>query len=496
MALLPEVKKHYGRLKLLIGGEWVESTSDQISETTNPATGEVIAEFPTATQAEARAAVEAAASAFEAMKGIALRERARMLFDMRAIYDREADTLSRVLSQDHGRTYKEAVGSVRRCIENIESACSAAYGMAARNEHQDNLAGGIDMWLTWEPLGAFLIVTPGNIPMHAWSSFVPYALAAGCPVVVSPSRQDPVAAQYMTELALEAGFPAGAINLIHGGREVNSLILEQPEIQGLGFIGSTSAGLDLFAQCGKLGKTSSLNGNGKNTVVIMPDADLTNCPAYVRQGCFGMTGQRCLGSDNVVILGDDARFQEVKEAIVANAKAMKLGYGLDESVTMGPYTTAAGRDKVWAWVEKGLSEGAKMVLDGREAVPADYPEGYLLGPCILEEANIDMDICKEEAFGAVAALIRAESLEQVIGWINTKTDLGHSACIMTASGTNARKFAREVNVGNVGINVGVPQPYAFFPLGSKRKSFLGAAKSRLASMRLFLDERTVTARWV
>ena len=496
MALLPEVKSHYGRLKLLIGGEWVESQSEVINQTTNPATGEVIAEFPTATHEEARAAVEAAQAGFEALKGIALRERAKMLFDMRQKYEEHFDELIRVLTQDHGRTIKEATGSVRRCIENIESACSAAYGMAARNEHQDNLANGIDMWLTWEPLGAFLIVTPGNIPMHAWSSFVPYALAAGCSVVVSPSRQDPVAAEYMTKVALEAGFPAGAINLIHGGRDVNSYILEQPEIQGLGFIGSTSAGLDLFAQCGKLGKTSSLNGNGKNTVLIMPDADLTNCPAYVRQGCFGMTGQRCLGSDNVVIVGDDARYQEVKEAIVANAKAMKLGYGLDESVTMGPYTTAAGRDKVWAWVEKGLSEGAKLVLDGREAVPADYPDGYFLGPCILEEANIDMDICKEEAFGAVAALIRAESLEQVIGWINSKTDLGHSACIMTSSGFNARKFAREVNVGNVGINVGVPQPYAFFPLGSKRKSFLGAAKSRMASMRLFLDERTVTTRWV
>jgi malonate-semialdehyde dehydrogenase (acetylating)/methylmalonate-semialdehyde dehydrogenase len=496
MALLPEVKKHYGRLKLLIGGEWVESKSDQVNQTTNPATGEVIAEFPTATKAEARAAVEAAASAFEAMKGIALRERARMLFDMRQRYEEHYDELCRVLTQDHGRTIKESQGSVRRCIENIESACSAAYGMAARNEHLDNLARGIDMWLTWEPLGAFLIVTPSNIPMHAWSSFVPYALAAGCPVVVSPSRQDPVAAEYMSKVALEAGFPAGAVNLIHGGREVNSYILEQPEIQGLGFIGSTAAGLDLFAQCGKLGKTSSLNGNGKNTVVIMPDADLESCPAYLRQGCFGMTGQRCLGSDNVVVIGDKARYQAVKEALKANASAMKLGYGLDESVTMGPYCAPSGRDKVVAWIEKGLNEGAKMVLDGRGMLPPEYPDGYFLGPTILEDADIDMEICKEEAFGAVAALIRADSLEQVIDWINTKTDLGHSACIMTASGASARKFDREVNVGNVGINVGVPQPYAFFPLGSKRKSFLGAAKSRMASMRLFLDEKTTTARWV
>lgn len=494
MAILPEVKKHYGNLKLLIGGEWVESKSNKINQTTNPATGEVIATFPTATQAEARAAVEAAQQAFKTMGRIALRERARMLFDMRQRFEEHFDELCLVLTQDHGRTIRESRGSVRRCIENIESACAAAYGLAARNEHIDNLATGIDMWLTWEPLGVFLIVTPGNIPMHAWSSFVPYALAAGCTVVISPSRQDPVAAEYISRVAIESGFPPGAINVIHGGREINKYILEQPEVQGLGFIGSTAASLELFELCGKLGKTSSLNGNGKNTVVIMPDADLKSCPTYLRQACFGMTGQRCLGSDNVVIVGN--RYEEFKAAFVANAKAIKLGYGLDESVTMGPYATQGGRDKVAAWIEQGLAEGAKMVIDGRTMLSAEYPNGYFLGPTILEDAHMDMEICREEAFGAVAALSRAENLDQVIESINTTTDLGHSACIMTASGASARQFAREVNVGNVGINVAVPQPYAFFPLGSKRKSFLGTAKSRLASMRLFLDEKTYTARWV
>jgi malonate-semialdehyde dehydrogenase (acetylating)/methylmalonate-semialdehyde dehydrogenase len=492
MALIPEVKRHYGRLNLLIDGKWVESNSSLIHETVNPASGEVIAEYPTATKEEARAAVEAAQRGFERMKRIPLRERARMLFDMRQRFEVRFDELTRVLTQDHGRTIKESIGSVRRVIENIESACSAAYGLASRNEHVDELAGGIDMWLTWEPLGAFLIVTPGNIPMHAWSSFVPYALAAGCSVVVSPSRQDPVAAEYICRAALEAGWPEGAINLIHGGREINKFILEQPEIQGLGFIGSSAAGWELFELCGRLGKNSSINGNGKNTVVIMPDADVNKIVPFVRQGCFGMTGQRCLGSDNIVVVGDV--YEAFKARFVQEAAGMKLGYGLDESAAMGPYCTAAGRDKVSAWIEKALSEGATMVHDGRTV--RGFSRGYFLGPTIIENVHPDMEIAKKEAFGAVAALIRADSLDQVIEWINTKTDLGHSACIMTESGRNARKFAREVNVGNVGINVGVPQPYAFFPLGSKRKSFFGGAKSRMASMRLFLDEKTVTARWV
>lgn len=492
MAIIPEVKENYGQLKLLIGGEWVDSTSSTINETVNPATGETIATFPTATKEEARAAVDAAQEGFKALGKIALRERARMLFDMRQKFEEHFDELSRVLTQDHGRTIGESRGSVRRSIENIESACSAAYGMAARNEHVDNLARGIDMWLTWEPVGPCLIVTPSNIPIHAWSSFVPYALAAGCPVVISPSRQDPVAAEYVSRVAQSAGWPDGAINVIHGGREINQFILEQPEIQGFGFIGSTSAGWDLFKLCARQGINSSINGNGKNTVVVMPDADLDTIIPFLRQGCFGMTGQRCLGSDNVVVIGDI--YDEFKEKFVAEAKRMKLGYGLDETTTMGPYCTAGYRDSVAGWVDKALSEGAEMVHDGR-VLPSELSNGFFMGPTIVENVHPDMDAAKEEAFGAVAGLIRADSLDQVIDWINTRTDLGHSACIMTESGRSARKFTQEVIVGNVGINVGVPQPYAFFPLGSKRKSFMGGAKSRMASMRLFLDEKTVTARW-
>ena len=494
MAFLKEVKKHYGKLQLFIGGEWVESKSTVINQTTNPATDEVIAEFPTATKEEARSAVVAAQKGFEAWRRVAVRERGRKLFDMRAKFEEKFDELCRVLTQDHGRTIDESRGSVRRVIENIEGASAAVYGMPKMNEHVDQLAAGIDEWLVWEPLGAFLIITPGNIPMHAWSSFVPYALAAGCSVVVSPSRQDPVAAEYITRAAAAAGFPAGTINMIHGGREINKYILEQPEIKGVGFIGSNRAGWELNELCGRLGKPTSINGNGKNNVVIMPDADLDQSAEWLLRSCFGMTGQRCLGSDNVIVIGD--RYKELKEKFVAVSKAMKMGYGLDESVEYGPYTAASGRDKVAAWIEQALKDGCSMVLDGRLNLPAEYPKGYFIGPTILEGGHPDMPSAKEEAFGAVACLMRADSLEEAISWINTKTDLGHSACIMTASGKNARKFVNEVNVGNVGVNVGIPQPYAFFPLGSRRQSFLGRAKSRMASMRLFMDEKTVTARWV
>ena len=494
MALLPEVKKHYGKLKFLINGEWVDSKSTNIQETTNPATGEAIANFPTATAEEALQAVRAAHEAFQTWKDVSMRDRARLLFKMHAKFEEHYDEMCRILTQDHGRTIGEAKGSVSRVIENIESACSALYGLVKRNEHLDQLANGIDQHLVWEPLGAFLIITPGNIPMHAWSSFVPYAMAAGCTVVVSPSRQDPVAAETISRVAQEAGFPPGVINVVHGGRQINKEILSQPEIKGVGFIGSNRAGHELFELCGKLKKTSSLNGNGKNMLVIMPDADIDQSIQWLLRACFGMTGQRCLGVDNVVVVGDI--YDEIKAKFKAAAEAMKPGYGLDETTTLGPYTTQGVKDQVLAWIDHSLRDGAKMVLDGRTLKVEDYPNGYFSGPTILEEVDVDMPMAKEEAFGAVAALIRGESLDQAIDWINTKTNLGHSAAIMTTNGKNARKFIREANVGNVAVNLGVAQPYAFFPLGSRRESFVGTAKSRMASMRMFMDEKTVVSRWV
>ncbi len=491
---LEEVKRHYGKLGFLINGEWVSPRSTEWESDFNPATGEVIAEFATATHEEAFQAVEAAHRAFGKWREVALRERAYALFTMHAKFRERHEEMSRILTQDHGRTIGEARGSVSRVLENVESACAAVYGLPKQNEHVLNLARGIDEYLTWEPLGAFLIVTPGNIPMHAWSSFVPYALAAGCTVVISPSRQDPVAAETINRVALEAGFPPGVINMVHGGRQINKDILSHPLIQGLGFIGSNRAGHELFELCGKLGKPASINGNGKNHIVIMPDAEIDAAIPWLLRACFGMTGQRCLGADNIVVVGDI--YDEVRSKFKAAAAAMKLGYGLDDKTELGPYATRQGRENVLGWVERSLAEGATLVLDGRTAKVPDFPKGYFLGPFILENVNVDMPMAKEEAFGAAAALIRADNLGQAIEWINTKTNLGHSACIMTTSGRSARKFMLETNVGNVGVNVGVAQPYSFFPLGSRRESFLGTAKSRLASMRLFMDEKTVTARWV
>ena len=496
MAILSEVSKHYGRLKLYVNGQWVDTGSNKYFETTNPATGEVIAEAPVASGDEVEQAIATAEAAFKKWRNVPFRDRAKLVFDLRDTFGRHHEELARILVQDHGCTIDEGRGTISRCMENIEAAGSAMYSLY-KGEHVDQLATGIDCYLLREPVGVFMIITPGNIPMHAWSSFVPYALACGCTVIVKPSRQCPVSADAMFKMLDETGFPPGVANLLHMGqeRDLNKLIISDPRVKGVGLIGSTRVSKELFELCGKYGKRSSLNGNGKNYIVIMPDANLDNAVNYILRGCFGMSGQRCLGSDNVAVIGDDKMYETLKEKLIVASKAMKMGYGLDESVELGPLTTQNGKNQVVSFIESGVKAGANLLLDGRTEVVKGYEKGYFLAPTIFEGVTTDMYIAQEEAFGPMCNLLRAKDLDQTIEWING-TNYGHSACIVTESGKAARKFIRECEVGNVGVNAGIPQPYSFFGLGSKKDSFFGNSKSRMDSVKLFLDEKTVTLRWV
>jgi malonate-semialdehyde dehydrogenase (acetylating)/methylmalonate-semialdehyde dehydrogenase len=493
MTLLPEVQKHYGKLKFYINGSWVESESDLIYEDVNPATGEVIAEFPSATDSEIEAAIDAAQGAVAKWREVPLRDKSRYLFDLREKFEKNFDMLCRVLVQDHGRTIGEARGTLRRCIENIESACSALL-LLTKGECVTDLAKGLDQALYWEPRGVFLIITPNNIPMHAWSSYVPYALASGCPVVVSTSKNDPVCLDAIFKVTEEVeGFPPGLVNLVYGGSNVNQKILSHPVVKGVGFIGSTGVGKELFALAGKLGKEASINGNGKNHVVIMPGSNVDAVVSGLIRGCYGMSGQRCLGTDNLLLIG--SAYESVKEKLIEASAGMKLGYGLDEATELGPMVSERGRQKVIEFIEKGCSEGAKIVLDGRRVNVEGGEKGFFLAPTIFDDVNPDMHIAREEAFGPVINLMRARDLDEALDWINNKDAYGHSACIFTRDGGIARRFMKEADVGNIGINVPVPQPFAFFPLGSKNESALGVAKSRIDSIRLFLDQKTVTERW-
>jgi malonate-semialdehyde dehydrogenase (acetylating)/methylmalonate-semialdehyde dehydrogenase len=493
MTLLPEVQKHYGKLKFYINGQWADSESERVYEDVNPATGEVIAEFPAATDAEVEAAVQSAQSALSRWGDVPLRDKARYLFDFRGKFEEHFDMLCRVLVQDHGRTIGEAQGTIRRCIENIESACSALM-LLTKGEYVTDLAKGLDQALYWEPRGVFLIITPNNIPMHAWSSFVPYAIASGCPVVVSPSKYDPVCLDAIFKVTDEVkGFVPGLVNLVYGGSDVNQKILSHPLVKGVGFIGSTGVGRQLFELAGRLGKEASINGNGKNHVVIMPDCNVDAVVEGLLRGCYGMSGQRCLGTDNLLFVGE--AFDAVKEKFIKASAAMKLGCGLDDTTDLGPMVSDRARRKVLEFIEIGIREGAKVLLDGRNVKVEGGEKGFFIGPTIFEDVNPDMHIARVESFGPVANLIRIRDLDEALDWINNKDAYGHSACIFTRDGHVARRFMKAADVGNIGINVPVPQPFAFFPLGSKNESAFGVAKTRIDSLRLFLNQKTVTERW-
>jgi malonate-semialdehyde dehydrogenase (acetylating)/methylmalonate-semialdehyde dehydrogenase len=493
MAVLPEVEKHYGKLKFFMNGSWMDSASDQIYEDFNPATGEVIAEFASATDSEIEQAVQTAQVALQKWREVPLRDKARYLFDLRDKFEKHYDRLCRVLVQDHGRTIGEARGTLRRCIENIESACAALL-LLTKGEFITELARGLDQALYWEPRGVFLIITPNNIPMHAWSSFVPYAIASGCPVIVSPSKNDPVCLDAVFRATAEVeGFPPGLTNLVYGGSNVNQKILSHPLVKGVAFIGSTAVGKELFALTGKLGKEASINGNGKNHVLIMPDCNVELVVEGLLRGCYGMTGQRCLGVDNLLFVGK--AYDEVRDKFIKASADMKLGYGLDETTELGPMISQKGRQKIIDFIETGIKEGAKIVLDGRGVKVEGGEKGFFLGPTILDDVHPDMQIARTEAFGPVANLLRPRDLDEALDWINNKDNYGHSACIFTQNGETARRFMKEADAGNIGINVPVPQPYAFFPLGSKNESAFGLAKSRIDSLRLYLDQKTVTERW-
>jgi malonate-semialdehyde dehydrogenase (acetylating)/methylmalonate-semialdehyde dehydrogenase len=289
------------------------------------------------------------------------------------------------------------------------------------------------------------------------------------------------------------GFPPGLVNLVYGGSNVNQKILSHPLVKGVGFIGSTAVGRELFALAGKLGKEASINGNGKNHVVIMPGCNADAVVDGLLRGCYGMAGQRCLGTDN--LLFSDQAYDEIKDKFIQASANMKLGYGLDEATQLGPLVSEKGKRKVEDFVESGIKEGAKVVLEGRNVKVEGGENGFFLGPIILDGVHPDMHVAREEAFGPVANLMRVRDLDEALEWINTKDHYGHSACIFTPDGATARKFMKEADVGNIGINVPVPQPYAFFPLGSKNESAMGVAKSRIDSLRLFLNQKTVTERW-
>jgi malonate-semialdehyde dehydrogenase (acetylating)/methylmalonate-semialdehyde dehydrogenase len=490
---LSDVAAKAGYLTLLLNGEWVQSKSNASLPVMNPGTGEEICKVPLALKEEVDAAVVSSQNAFEKWKDVPLTERMQYLFRMKNVLEAHSEELARINTENHGKTIRESRGDIRRTIENVEAAIAAGYTLL-KGEHLDQIARGIDEGTVKEPLGVFGIICPFNFPIMVPFWFLPFAIVAGCTVVVKPSEITPVPMARVTELMQkEVKLPPGVLNLIHGSKETVESLIANPLIRGVTFVGSTAVGRYVYKLAGEHGKRAIVQAGAKNSIVVLQDADMANAIESCISSLFGNTGQRCLAGANVVVTS------EARKAVVDNltrrARELKLGYGLSEDTDLGPMVSKKAKERVLAYLGKGTAEGASLVLDGSKARVNGFEKGYYLGPTIFDKVQPDMAIAKEEIFGPLGTVIETSNLDQAIDFINKSTHYGNAASIFTRDGVHAREFRRRVQAGNIGINVGVAAPVAFFPFGGMRNSFFGILHGQMDSIDFFTDRKVIISRW-
>jgi malonate-semialdehyde dehydrogenase (acetylating)/methylmalonate-semialdehyde dehydrogenase len=495
MALLEEPIQEIKTVKNYIDGEWVDSKGEMV-DVVNPANMKTIAKCPISTKEEIDAAVEAAQEAYPDWRRTTPLARTRILFRLKEILEENFEEVSRIQTQEHGKCIDESRGESRRGIENVEVACGIPTLM--QGYYSEDIAHGIDEWVIPTPLGVFGVIGPFNFPwmIPLWS--IPYALATGNTVVVKPSSEVPLSQMRLTELAEEAGVPPGVWNVVNGGRAVVNGMLEHPDIVGITFVGSTPVGRDvIYKRCGETGKRVIAQCGAKNFMTIMPDCNVDKTVAAMMTSFFGNTGQRCLAAANAVIVGDDdAFYKSFVEKVVAQASSIRVGYGLDESIQMGPLRDKAKKDNVLKYIDIGIEEDAKLILDGRNVkIEGDYPDTCFIGPTIFDGVRPDSRLGSEEIFGPVMSIIRVKDLDEAIKIANANP-FGNGHSIFTSSGGDAREFQYNINSGNVGINVGITAPVAFFPFSGMNDSFFGVLHTQgKEAVRFFTESKVVIQRW-
>jgi malonate-semialdehyde dehydrogenase (acetylating)/methylmalonate-semialdehyde dehydrogenase len=496
MAILDEPIKEKISVRNYINGEWVDSKSNQITDVLNPATGEVIGSVPNSTRTELEAAVRAAKEAFPQWRQTPPMARARYLFRLKELMEENFEELSRIQTQEHGKTIDESRGETRRGIENVEVSCGIPTLMMGYN--LEDIATGIDEYVIRQPLGVFGIIGPFNFPfmIPLWSA--PYAIATGNTVVIKPSPEVPHSQRRLAELAEEAGFPPGVWNVVNGGSEVGDALLEHPDVAGITFVGSTKTAKYIYGKCGQLGKRAIAQASAKNFMIVMPDCNVKSTIPALMTSFFGNTGQRCLSGANLLIVGQDDKFYKdfVDETIAAASKIV-IGYGLDDAVQMGPLKDKAKKERILSYIESGLKEGAKLRLDGRKfKIKGNYPDACFLGPTIFEGVTPEMRIGCEEIFGPVMSVMRAENLDEAIKICNSNR-YGNGNAIFTSNGKSAREFQYRATSGNVGINIGIVAPVAMFPFSGMKDSFFGILHTQgQEAVRFFTESKVVIQRWL
>ena len=476
---------------------WVDGAaragaSGRFGDIYNPATGAVQGRVPYANAAELDAAVQAAKAAFPAWASQSALKRARCMFRLKALLEQRMDDLAAILTREHGKVLDDARGEVQRGLEVVEFACGAPQLL--KGEYSDAVGTGVDSYSLRQPLGVVAGISPFNFPVMVPLWMIPMALVTGNTFVLKPSERDPSASLLLAELLAEAGVPDGVFNVVHGDREAVDAILEHPDIAAISFVGSTPIAKKIAEVGVANGKRVQALGGAKNHLVVMPDAPIESAADALIGSAFGAAGERCMAISVAVAVGDEVADQLVAE-LKPRVEALKIGPGTQAGNEMGPLITAEHRAKVAAYVDQGVEAGAELVVDGRDYVNPDHPDGFFLGGCLFDRVTRDMTIYREEIFGPVLCVVRAGSYAEALELLNAHV-YGNGVSIFTREGDAARDFVQRVQAGMVGVNIPIPVPLAFHSFGGWKQSLFGDHHIYgPEGIRFYTRLKTVTQRW-
>ena len=477
-------------VKLLINGQFIESKTNQWRDVVNPATQQVLARVPFATDDEINAAVSAAKEAFKTWRFTPIGARARIFLKYQQLIRENMSELAAILTAEQGKTLADAEGDVFRGLEVVEHA--ANIGNLQMGELANNVANGVDTYTIQQGLGVCAGITPFNFPAMIPLWMFPMAIACGNTFVLKPSEQDPMVTMRLVELALEAGIPAGVLNVIHGGENAVNAICDHADIKAVSFVGSTKVGTHVYNRATLAGKRVQCMMGAKNHAVILPDANKQQTLNNIAGAAFGAAGQRCMALSVVVLVG---KANEWIDDIVALAKTLNVNAGVEKGTDIGPLISCAARERVESLIASGIEGGAKLELDGRNPAVAGYTQGNFVGATIFSGVTREMKIYNQEVFGPVLCIVSLDSLSEAIEFINQNPN-GNGTAIFTQSGAAARKFQEEIDVGQIGINVPIPVPVPLFSFSGSRASKLGdlGPYGKQAIM-FYTQTKTITARW-
>lgn len=474
-----------------IDNAWQESVTSNLLDVTNPATGDVLSRVPLSPSEEVNAAAAAAVTAFEEWRRTPPVERIQYLFKLKNLLEENIDDIAKTITLECGKTLSEAKGEMRRAIENVEVACGIPTLMQGTN--LEDIATGIDEFMIRQPIGVCAVIAPFNFPGMITFWFLPYAIACGNTYIVKPSEKVPLTMQKIFRLLEQTGLPQGVVNLVNGGQATVNTILEHPDIRAISFVGSTPTAKAVYAKAAAHGKRVQCQGGAKNPLIILPDADPQFTVNATADSAFGCAGQRCLAASLAIAVGGARNW--FPRAISDIATDRIVGNGLDENVQMGPVITPESRKRIEGLIQNGIDAGARVLVDGRFPKIQDGDNGNFIRPTVLSELEPQGEIAKTEIFGPVLGVIHVDNIDAAISLINSG-NYGNMACLFTSSGSSARKFRYEAHIGNIGINIGVAAPMAFFPFSGWKDSFFGDLHGQSwDAVDFFTQKKVVVERW-